>query len=128
MLDRALALRGQGPYVLQAAIASLHADEPRDWKQIAALYSQLSRVTNSPVVELSRAVAVAEHKGLRPAWTSSIASNSPTITTYTPRAPSFFAASARPSQRATPLRRALTLVHEEAERRLLERRLAELNG
>ena len=30
-LDRAIALRGRGPYVLQAAIASLHADEPRDW-------------------------------------------------------------------------------------------------
>src|SRR3954447_20671132 len=29
-LDRALALRGRGPYVLQAAIASLHASEPRD--------------------------------------------------------------------------------------------------
>ena len=31
-LDRALAQRGRGPYVLQAAIASLHADEPHDWR------------------------------------------------------------------------------------------------
>jgi RNA polymerase sigma-70 factor (ECF subfamily) len=30
-LDRALALGGRGPYVLQAAIASLHAEEPQDW-------------------------------------------------------------------------------------------------
>jgi RNA polymerase sigma-70 factor (ECF subfamily) len=60
VLDRALALRGRGPYVVQAAIASLHADEPRDWPQIAALYGDLSRLTDSPVVELSRAVAVAE--------------------------------------------------------------------
>ena len=37
-LDRAIALRGRGPYVLQAAIAALHADEPRDWAEIAALY------------------------------------------------------------------------------------------
>jgi RNA polymerase sigma-70 factor (ECF subfamily) len=37
VLDRALALRGRGPYVVQAAIASLHADEPRDWAEIAAL-------------------------------------------------------------------------------------------
>ena len=44
-LDRALALRGRGPYVLQAAIASLHADEPRDWAQIAALYGELERRT-----------------------------------------------------------------------------------
>ena len=62
-LDRALALRGRGPYVLQAAIAALHADEPRDWPQIAALYGELARVTGSPVVELNRAVAVAEAEG-----------------------------------------------------------------
>ena len=62
-LDRALALRGRGPYVVQAAIASLHADEPRDWPQIAALYGELARLTGSPVVELSRAVAVAEAEG-----------------------------------------------------------------
>ena len=41
VLDRALALRGHGPYVVQAAIASLHLDEPRDWPQIAALYGEL---------------------------------------------------------------------------------------
>jgi RNA polymerase sigma-70 factor, ECF subfamily len=59
-LDRALALRGRGPYVLQAAIASLQFDDPIDWLQIGALYGQLSRITGSPVVELNRAVAVAE--------------------------------------------------------------------
>ncbi|MEA2265116.1 MAG: hypothetical protein QOE27_699, partial [Solirubrobacteraceae bacterium] len=62
-LDRALALRGRGPYVVQAAIASLHAEEPRDWAEIAALYGELGRLTDSPVVELSRAVAVAEEAG-----------------------------------------------------------------
>ena len=65
VLDRALALRGRGPYVVQAAIASLHADEPRDWPQIAALYGELARLTDSPVVELNRAVAVAEERGPR---------------------------------------------------------------
>ncbi len=63
VLDRALALRGRGPYVVQAAIASLHADEPRDRLQIAALYGELARLTDSPIVELSRAVAVAEANG-----------------------------------------------------------------
>jgi RNA polymerase sigma-70 factor (ECF subfamily) len=58
-LDRALALRGRGPYVLQAAIAALHADEPSDWPQIAALYGELSRLTGSPVVELDARRAVA---------------------------------------------------------------------
>ena len=63
-LHRALALRGRGPYVVQAAIAALHADdEPRDWPQIAALYGELARLTDSPVVELNRAVAVAEAQG-----------------------------------------------------------------
>jgi len=63
VLERALALDGRGPYVVQAAIASLHADEPRDWPQIAALYGELFRLTGSPVVELNRAVAVAESEG-----------------------------------------------------------------
>jgi RNA polymerase sigma-70 factor (ECF subfamily) len=60
MLDRAIALRGRGPYVIQAAIASLQTDERIDWTEIAALYAQLSELTGSPVVELNRAVAIAE--------------------------------------------------------------------
>ncbi len=59
-LDRALALGGRGPYALQAAIASLHLEQPPDWPRIAALYGELGRLTGSPVVELNRAVAVAE--------------------------------------------------------------------
>jgi RNA polymerase sigma-70 factor (ECF subfamily) len=62
-LDRALALAGRGPYLLQAAIASLHAETPCDWAQIAALYAELARLTASPVVELNRAIAVAETEG-----------------------------------------------------------------
>jgi RNA polymerase sigma-70 factor (ECF subfamily) len=60
LLDRALALSGRGPYILQAALASLHSDDPPDWPQIAALYKELARVTGSPVVELNRAAAIAE--------------------------------------------------------------------
>jgi RNA polymerase sigma-70 factor, ECF subfamily len=59
-LDRALALRGRGTYVLQAAIASLQAEPQPDWPQIVSLYEELSRLAGSPVVELNRAVAVAE--------------------------------------------------------------------
>ncbi|MBV9197710.1 MAG: sigma-70 family RNA polymerase sigma factor [Solirubrobacterales bacterium] len=59
-LDRALALRGRGPYVLQAAVASLQTDERIDWSEIAALYERLAEITGSPVVELNRAVAVAQ--------------------------------------------------------------------
>jgi RNA polymerase sigma-70 factor (ECF subfamily) len=59
-LERALTLRGRGPYVLQAAIASLQTEEPIDWAEVAALYGELHRLTGSPVVELNRAVAIAE--------------------------------------------------------------------
>jgi RNA polymerase sigma-70 factor (ECF subfamily) len=62
-LERARALGGGGPYTVQAGIASLHADEPRDWRAIARLYDDLSSLTGSPVVELNRAVAVAEVAG-----------------------------------------------------------------
>jgi RNA polymerase sigma-70 factor (ECF subfamily) len=62
-LDRAIALRGQGPYVLQAAIASLHLEEAIDWPQVAGLYVELARATGSAVVELNRAIAVAHVDG-----------------------------------------------------------------
>ena len=60
VLDAAIALGGRGPYVVQAAIASLQAGDPIDWQQVATLYGQLVELTGSPVVELNRAVAVAE--------------------------------------------------------------------
>jgi RNA polymerase sigma-70 factor (ECF subfamily) len=60
VLERALALRGRGPYVLQAAIAALQTETPIDWPQVVALYGELSRLTGSPVVALNRAVAIAE--------------------------------------------------------------------
>jgi RNA polymerase sigma-70 factor (ECF subfamily) len=60
LLDRAIALRGQGPYVVQAAIASLQTDDPIDWPQIVELYGRLAEITGSPVVELNRAVALAQ--------------------------------------------------------------------
>ena len=60
-LTRALSLRpAAGPYVLQAAIASLQAEEEIDWDEVAVLYERLERLTGSPVVALNRAVAVAE--------------------------------------------------------------------
>jgi RNA polymerase sigma-70 factor, ECF subfamily len=60
LLDQAIALRGRGPYVLQAAIASLQSDDPIDWTEVVELYARLAELTGSPVVELNRAVAVAQ--------------------------------------------------------------------
>lgn len=67
VLDAALALNDPGPYQVQAAISSLHAQAPdaeaTDWQQIAALYKTLAIMTPSPVVEVNRAVAVAMAEG-----------------------------------------------------------------
>jgi RNA polymerase sigma-70 factor, ECF subfamily len=67
LVEAALAQRRPGPYQLQAAIAACHADAETaadtDWRQIAALYSELLRFDPSPVIEANRAVAVAYAEG-----------------------------------------------------------------
>jgi RNA polymerase sigma-70 factor (ECF subfamily) len=66
-IERALAARRIGPYVLQAAIASVHARAPSaaatDWREIVALYDVFCRIDGSPVVALNRAVARGMHEG-----------------------------------------------------------------
>jgi RNA polymerase sigma-70 factor, ECF subfamily len=59
-LDRAIALGGRGAYVVQAVIASLQTAERIDWPQVAEMYQRLVDITGSPVVELNRAVALAQ--------------------------------------------------------------------
>ena len=67
LVETALAQRRPGSYQLQAAIAACHADavtaDDTDWRQIAALYSELLRLCPSPVIEANRAVAVAYAEG-----------------------------------------------------------------
>ena len=125
-LDRALALHGRGPYVLQAAIASLHTDEPRDWPQIAAIYGELARLTESPIVELSRAVAVAETQGPQAALdiVEGIALDDYHYL-HAARG-ELLSRLGRTDESRAAYRRALLLANDDAERRLLERRLAEL--
>ncbi len=60
VLDRAITLGGRGPYVIQAAIASLQTAERIDWPQITQLYQRLADLTGSPVVKLNHAVALAQ--------------------------------------------------------------------
>jgi RNA polymerase sigma-70 factor, ECF subfamily len=125
-LDRALALGGRGPYVLQAALASLHADDPQDWEEIAALYGELARMTGSDVVELNRAVAVAEagdvDAALRIVERLDLDGYHYLHAT---RAELLRRLGRVPDARGAYCR-ALELVHSDPERRLLERRLAEL--
>jgi RNA polymerase sigma-70 factor (ECF subfamily) len=127
-LDRALALHGRGPYVIQAAIASLHADEPRDWLQIAALYGELAKVTDSPVVELNRAVALAETAGVEAAL-EAIARLDPELGDYhylhAARA-DFLRRLGRAAEARASYERAVALTKSDAERRFLERRISEL--
>jgi RNA polymerase sigma-70 factor (ECF subfamily) len=126
-LDRALTLGGRGPYVLQAAIASLHAHGPRDWAQIAALYGELALLTDSPVVELNRAVAVAEADG--PAAGLEIVDGLELEDyryLHSTRG-ELLRRLGRTDEARDAYGRAIELAHDDAERRLLERRLAELS-
>jgi RNA polymerase sigma-70 factor (ECF subfamily) len=124
-LDRGLALSGRGTYSLQAAIASLHLAEPPDWRQIAALYGELSRLTGSPVVELNRAVAIAE--------TGEVEAGLALIEglplddyhhLHAARA-ELLGRLGRDAEARASYERALELVHSETERAFLQRRLAE---
>jgi RNA polymerase sigma-70 factor (ECF subfamily) len=67
LLEKAMKSRRFGAYTLQAAIAAVHAEAESvaatDWRQIVALYNQLLRIQPSPVVQLNRAVAIAECEG-----------------------------------------------------------------
>jgi RNA polymerase sigma-70 factor, ECF subfamily len=125
-LDRAIALGGAGNYVLQARIAALHADQPRDWEAIVALYGELASLTGSPVIELNRAAAIAEARGPEAAL--------PLVDRldldgylylHSTRADLLRKLGRRDEARAA-YRRALDLGPSEVERRFLERRLAEL--
>jgi RNA polymerase sigma-70 factor (ECF subfamily) len=128
VLDRALALRGRGPYVIQAAIAALHADDAPDWREIAALYGELGRIAGSPVVELNRAIAVAEAEG--PAAGLALLDGIALDDFHYLHAArgELLRRLARPGEARAAYERALALVHDNAERRLLERRLAAIGA
>ncbi|HUJ57626.1 MAG TPA: sigma-70 family RNA polymerase sigma factor [Kofleriaceae bacterium] len=137
-IDEALALvpaavRGGGPYALQAAIAALHASAPRaadtDWPQIAALYGELHRRAPSPVIALNRAVAIAMWQGPA-AGLAEVEPLRDALADYhllhAARADLLRRLDRRAEARAA-YREALARVGSAPERRFLERRLAELD-
>ena len=67
LIDKAMRHARQGPYLVQAAMAALHAraarPEDTDWAQMDLLYATLERLQPSPVVTLNRAVAVSKVRG-----------------------------------------------------------------
>jgi RNA polymerase sigma-70 factor (ECF subfamily) len=126
LLDRALALRGRGPYVIQAAIASLHVEQVRDWEEIAALYGELVRLNGSPVAELNRAIAVSEREG--PEAGLAIVDRLPLgdYQYFHSTRGELLRRLGRDREAHAAFVRALELASSEPERRLLRRRLAEL--
>ena len=126
-LDRGLLLRGRGPYVLQAAIASLHAETPCDWAQIASLYGELSTVTGSPVVELNRAIAVAETAGPEAGLRIIDGLGLDDFRYLHSTRAELLRRLGRTDEARHAYRRARQLTDDGAERRFLERRLAELD-
>jgi RNA polymerase sigma-70 factor, ECF subfamily len=134
LVARALRSRRFGPYTLQAAIVSVHADAPdvaaTDWKRIVRFYDGLMRMEPSPVVELNRAVAVA----MRDEPKAGLALIDEIIgrgdladyhLVHAARA-DLCRRLGRMEEARASYRMALVLVRQEPERRFLERRLAEL--
>jgi predicted RNA polymerase sigma factor len=125
-LERAIALGGRGPYVLQAAIASLQAEERIDWSEVAALYGQLAQITRSPVVELNRAVAVAQAGSTEEALEMVEELGLGDYQYLHSTRGELLRRLGRTEEAREAFERALALARSEHEQRFLERRIAEL--
>jgi RNA polymerase sigma-70 factor, ECF subfamily len=128
VLDRALALGGRGPYVVQAAIAAAHVREQRDWAHIAVLYGELQLLTDSPVVELNRAVAIAETEGPAAGLDIIDRLNLDDYRYLHSTRAELLHRLGRRQEACDAYRRALMLAHDDGERRLFERRLDEVGA
>ena len=132
LLDRALdpapgthTADGTGPYVIQAAIASLQVQEQLDWPQISVLYAKLAELTGSPVVRLNRAVAVAEADGPAAALAIVDQLDLPDYQYWHSTRAELLRRLGRRDEARAAFRRALDLARTVSERRFLERRIAE---
>jgi len=127
LLDPALHRRpaARGPYALQAAIASLQAENPLDWRQIAALYGELADRTGSDVVRLNRAVAIAEADGPAAALAIVDGLDLPGYQYWHSTRAELLRRLGRTAEARAAYREALALARTVPERRFLERRIAE---
>jgi len=127
-LTRAVALGGRGPYALQAAIGSLHVDDPVDWTRVASLYGELAEVTGSEVVELNRAAALAEAGDTEAALVLADRLDLDRYHYLHATRAELLRRLGRDGEARDAYDRALELVHSDAERRFLEQRRAELSS
>jgi RNA polymerase sigma-70 factor (ECF subfamily) len=134
LIEYAFGLRQIGPFQLQAAIAAVHAEAETpaetDWSEIVGLYDVLVRVDPSPVIELNRAAAIAMRDGPEHGLVliDAILARGELTTYHLAQAAraDLFRRMGRTAEARTAYQRALELVTEEPERRLIERRLGEL--
>ncbi len=136
LVQRALSTGQVGPYTIQAAIASIHAQAPSsaatDWTQIVQLYDMLLQSNPSPVVELNRAVAVAMRDNPLAGLTlvDAILTRGELENYHLAHATraDLCRRLGRTGDARSSYERALCLTQQEPERRFLERRLSELQG
>ncbi|MEM8924151.1 MAG: sigma-70 family RNA polymerase sigma factor [Actinomycetota bacterium] len=131
VLMAAMALMQPGPYQVQAMIAAQHANartaDDTDWPLIASLYAQLDAMSDSPVVRLNRAVAVAMADG--PLAGLELLDRITDLDHYHllwATRGELCRRARRHDEARRAFTRALELAPNAAERRLLERRLAAL--
>jgi RNA polymerase sigma-70 factor (ECF subfamily) len=133
---QALAAQPFGPYALQAAIATVHAEAhsaaATNWDRIAELYDALAQATPSPVIELNRAVAVAMRDGpsagLELIDAILIRGDLKDYHLVHAARADLCRRLGRTEEAQVSYQRALQLTRQEPERRFLERRLAELKN
>ncbi|WP_374454132.1 RNA polymerase sigma factor [Nocardioides sp.] len=129
MIERAAALRHPGAYQLQAAIAAVHATgaswAETDWLQISLLYEELARYDASPVVRLNQVVAHAQVVGPEDALRrlETLAGPLAGYHLFHATRAQLLGAVGRDEDAEAANRRALELTENDAERRLLTRRL-----
>jgi RNA polymerase sigma-70 factor (ECF subfamily) len=128
LLERALALHGSGSYVIQAAIADLHLQEPRDWEEIEELYQRLENITDSPVVKMNRAIVVAELEGPEAALALLEGLALDDYRYYHSTRADLLRRLGRDEEAHAAFTRALELTQPGPERRFLEARLGDLAG
>jgi predicted RNA polymerase sigma factor len=131
ILQTALARDRLGEYQVQAAIAALHADAPAadetDWVQIVEWYDEFTRLTESPVVRLNRAVAVGEADGPR-AGLAALAALDPALPRHTAVAAYLHERDGDLAKAARLYAQAARQAPNQAERDHLTRQAARLNA